>query len=230
MKTARQSLVALVLSLILIGCNDSSLNVLVYDTSVKIPVPNGYCYISESNTGEAELFKEVQSMHAERSELIMMFVNCNELENFRTSKEGVLLNNFAYVMAPKRSITQRIYTPINEFIAEMEKVFLEQGVKIFKQATENMKSQNPDDSVLSDFKVNEMRILGSDENALYALAISEQQLVGVLPIKSVAITALTKINSKILTLQFETMFKDKEVIASMYKANKEWLKQAQRVN
>lgn len=69
----------------------------LWDTQARLPIPEGFCLLSDDQPMDHEILENVRRFNEGRNEVLAMFAACGELQDFRT--QGVALTNFGSYLA-----------------------------------------------------------------------------------------------------------------------------------
>jgi len=162
--------------------------------SIEVAIPTGYCEVG-AHPAEADIVRRTREGIGNSNQVLVMFADCNELEDFRNGKR-MMFDNFGQILAqtPKGQLRvlkgisrseyiQKISGKTNNFTEAMKKG--EARAKQFSQMT--LSSEN-------------LGVLSTDSNGLYIGALVTMTDDTGLPRSMIGIVGMTLVREMSITI------------------------------
>lgn len=131
--------------------------------TIKADAPAGYCELSDGHPRDAELLTQTRQMLRGNNHLVLSFVKCDEVADFRKGRRDKL-DNFGQVMVPMpKGQFQRIYAARPAFVASLDASAKKIGSDTMKQVDAKLRAASG-----GELSVNQnLGVLGTDDSAIY---------------------------------------------------------------
>lgn len=128
--------------------------VMVGTTPIRLTSPEGQCQLSDRNESEASLVNKLRGLFAGKNQLLAVFADCGELEQFR-SRTLSQFDNYAQLVTPTSAMKARVPADfLKEFCAAMR-------TKTDQDLAAIAESRKPDiERAFKNAKLDEPKLLG----------------------------------------------------------------------
>lgn len=166
----------------------------VHGTRIAFYVPLGYCRLLEKHPVDGEALQLFRRINSGRNELLLMFANCRQLENYRAT--GKMLTKFGAYTIPVSAAGNNVTQPREEFVAAVAK-----QVEAKMSAAEDPAGavQEVDAKIALQQNVG-LGLLHSDDKAAFIGAEHDWVYEGGEKWRMVVVSAMTVVRQKILGL------------------------------
>lgn len=166
----------------------------VHGVRIALYVPLGYCRLLEKHPADGEAIGMFRRINSGRSELLLMFANCRQLEQYRET--GKLLTKFGAYTIPVSAADDIITQPRNEFAAAVAKKV---EAKMSAAADPSSGAQEVDAKIALRQNVG-LGLLHRDANAAFIGAEHDWEYEGGEKWRMTVVTAMTVVRQKVLGL------------------------------
>ena len=174
--------------------------------NVVLPIPSGYCAMTNSNAADAQLISLIERVNNGRNKLLLMFADCAQLKMFRTS--GKDLSNYGSYLAPV-SANRPVKIPRAHFAKIIGKQFEKQKKmieKAMKEAEQRVRNNAPG----LDLQKNEnLGLIHRDDTAAFTGVIQSWQTEGSAASRLATVTGLTLVRDRVVSLNLAAPYADK---------------------
>jgi hypothetical protein len=135
-------------------------------TKLTLIVPAGFCRLDPNQPGDRRML-DVQEQVQRGQNLVLLFAaDCAQLRDWRAGSRPVL-DDFMIYLAPTALAGRDLNMTPAQFVAEMRKIFEQQGARMIESSKDDVKKRVEDATTV---KINETRFIGilhADTRALY---------------------------------------------------------------
>lgn len=128
----RHTSCALGLLVVLTGCANPATRpipaVYAEPAELVLPVPEGYCQLSDSQPADRDLLATWEEANRPRNRVLAVFADCGELDDYRA--DGIPTTHHGGYMAPASADGRRVLMSRPQFVAQMADVIRSQGLPV----------------------------------------------------------------------------------------------------
>jgi hypothetical protein len=191
----------------------------VAERSLVIEAPQSYCPIDRKLPAEAELFRFMEDINAGLNRVLVVFVDCAELQRWRDGK-AAFLERYGNVLTP---IQETAYPRMarGAFLGELRKIMdsaLPRGIEAGQARLE---------AAMPELRVGQTESLGiidADEVALYGGIVQKLEYDG-RAVALLGIFSMTLVNEVPLSINLYRPLENKETIAGLISEQQRFVRQ-----
>jgi hypothetical protein len=191
----------------------------VAERSLVIEPPQSYCLIDRKVKAEADLFRFMEEINADLNRVLVVFVDCAELQRWRDG-EVAFLQRYGNVLTP---IEETSYPGMarGAFLEELRKVMDDAPLLGLEAGQERLEATMPE---LEVGESENLGIIEADDAALYA-GIAQRLEYDGRTFVMLGIFSMTLINDVPLSVNLYRPLKNKQTVARLISEQRRFLQQ-----
>lgn len=184
---------------------------------VVLPVPKGYCPLTTAQAADKDLISRTERTVGVRNRLLLMFADCAQLKRYRS--RGISLSNFGSYMAPKSAkkplkMSRSRFTRLMGEQIEKQKDAI---VKAQRQMTERLNKEGNRAALAGN---ENLGLIHQDDSAAFMGLVQTWQAEGSAKILVGAVTGLTLVRERVVSLNLYAPYKGKKSINALLTAQR----------
>lgn len=184
----------------------------VNGTKIVFPVPAGHCALTKQHDADKKAISIIERVNENRNIVLMIFAECRQLTAFRSQKGD--LSNYGSYFSP-RSARKPVKMPRARFAKVIGKQFEKQKATIEK-AQEEAKRRVKAAGTGREIQKNEnLGLIDRDDDAAYTGMLQTWQVEGSATTRVAAVTALTLVRERIISINLNAPHAGKNTIKAM---------------
>ena len=219
--------VALVVACAAPALAEGTRTVSVIGGNVVLPIPNGYCALSESNAADKQMISLIERVNAGRNKVLMLFADCAQLQAYRTA--GADISKYGSYLAPM-SAKRPVNMPRAAFAKVIGEQFQKQKALIEKAQQEaKRRVQNAAPGVALQDNQN-LGLIHQDDTGAFTGLIQKWQAEGSGPTRLATVSGLTLVRGRIVSMNLAAPHTGKTTVAGLLTAQRDNIKKLISVN
>lgn len=234
MSSLRRATAFVLPALLLTACFDSRPDsehiVNVGGTEIGLTLPAGFCKLDKSNPNDARLIGMIGKMNRGRGNLYLSVAHCEQLKAWRAGRMKTL-DDYGFVMVPRKAIRRKIRTSRARFVKTMEKQL--NRVTDLRRRAIKASMRRRVRSLNTSLRLNQTKILGvlkADDVAVHVGVLQKLQTEYGDKKTIVGSFGATLVRKKVLFVYLYSRMKGQESVRNVQSAEEKWLRSIVDVN